>query len=1145
MRYVSAASLAVLSILSPAMLLGQGLSITNYQFVSQQIVNSTQTRVTYRADLVNSGGPLGSVTATVSSLNIFSVRTVPGADTLTFAPVPGNSQTTSSGTFTLLVTTTQTFSFSNIQWSFQTTAAGPIANAGPNQTVNAGTLVTLDGSHSTNPSGVGTLTYSWQFTSRPVGTSTILNNWWTVSPNFVADVQGNFVITLTVSNGTASSSASVTVSTLNSAPVANAGPNQTVPLGSSVTLNGSGSSDVDGDPLTYQWSLITRPGGSAATLSGANTVSPTFVVDQPGSYTAELWVNDGHGNIASANVTITTQNTPPVANAGSGQVVAVGEVVQLNGSNSTDVDGNPLTFLWSLIGVPAGSLATLSNPNAVNPTFTANASGTYIAQLIVNDGQANSAPATVSITTNSTLPPTANAGPNQTVLHGTAVQLNGGGTDPQSLPLTLQWSLLNKPTGSSAVLSSATISNPTFVADLPGPYVAQLIVNNGFLNSTPSTVTITTTNTAPVANAGPNQNLFAGAVVTLDGSGSSDADGDSLTYSWSLSSSPNGSLAFLAFPNTVSPKFVADKAGTYVAQLIVNDGIVNSNPSTVTIVAVPPPPITLTPSPLNLVTNASGSLTVTLTAPAVTGGQIVNLTSSNTSVATVPPSVTVPQGSTTANATVTPTGAGSTSITATAAGFTQGTATVNVANIVITLSPNPLSMVANASGSLTINLSAPAGAGGQIINLASSNISVATVPPSVTVAPGSTTGNVTVTPATAGSTTITATATGFTAGAATVNVSSVLITLAPNPLSMVVNTSGSLTVNLSAPAGAGGQIINLASTNSSVATVPQTVTVSPGSTSANVTVTAVNAGSASILASGGPAFTAANATVNVTKILITLTPNPLNMGNNATAQLTITLSTPAGASGQVINLASSNTSVATVPLSVTVPSGSTTVNATVTPGTAGNTTITASAAGSAFTPGATTVNVANVAQILLPANMTVSPSQTLAFPVTLLNPAPAGGLFVSLVSSDPTKLTVSPASFLVPAGATVPSTTPKITGVNFGSATITASANGLTSASQQVRVTGTLSFFPATFTITGTARRSVSLILSAPAPATGVTINLSSDNTGVATVPSSVTFASGTTSATVTVTGVATGSTLIHASAVPNIPDTTASVTVQ
>jgi len=76
-------------------------------------------------------------------------------------------------------------------------------------------------------------------------------------------------------------------------------------------LNGSGSSDADGDPLTYSWSLITLPSGANAALSGATTASPSFTAARPGTYVISLVVNDGKENSSSAKVYITAV-TPPV-----------------------------------------------------------------------------------------------------------------------------------------------------------------------------------------------------------------------------------------------------------------------------------------------------------------------------------------------------------------------------------------------------------------------------------------------------------------------------------------------------------------------------------------------------------------------------------------------------------------------------------------------------------------------------------------------------------------------------------------------------------------------------------------------------------------------------------------------------------------
>ncbi|MDQ2944766.1 MAG: PKD domain-containing protein, partial [Acidobacteriota bacterium] len=178
MRFMCLAAVAALGILAPSATFGQAsnLSITNYQFVSEQRTSLTSSNVTYRADVLNTGVALGSATATLTSLDPFSVRVVPGQDTLKFAPVPANGQVTSSNTFTILVDRTVPFDFNKLQWTFQTTSAGPVANAGPNQIVKVGSTVTLDGSKSTNPSGVGTLTYSWAFTFRPAGTAAILMN---------------------------------------------------------------------------------------------------------------------------------------------------------------------------------------------------------------------------------------------------------------------------------------------------------------------------------------------------------------------------------------------------------------------------------------------------------------------------------------------------------------------------------------------------------------------------------------------------------------------------------------------------------------------------------------------------------------------------------------------------------------------------------------------------------------------------------------------------------------------------------------------------------------------------------------------------------------------------------------------------------
>ena len=182
-------------------------------------------------------------------------------------------------------------------------------------------------------------------------------------------------------------------------PVAQAGPAQSVMTGTVVTLDGSASSADAGRTLSYAWTLQSRPAGSTASLSSPTSARPTFTADVAGTYVASVIVNDGKvsSNAAAVSITASVANAAPVAHAGYAQNVLSGSVVELDGSASSDANGDVLTFAWELTEKPANSTATLSSVNSARPTFTADASGLYVAKLIVNDGKASSADATVTV----------------------------------------------------------------------------------------------------------------------------------------------------------------------------------------------------------------------------------------------------------------------------------------------------------------------------------------------------------------------------------------------------------------------------------------------------------------------------------------------------------------------------------------------------------------------------------------------------------------------------------------------------------------------------------------------------------------------------------------------------------------------------
>jgi hypothetical protein len=188
-----------------------------------------------------------------------------------------------------------------------TTVPEPTSLAGTNQSIHAGQIVQLDGSGSfddTTPTQ--NLQYAWSFMSVPPGSTATLSDPHASNPTFVADLPGTYVVSLVVTDtdGLSSNPDEVTISSVNAPPNAEAGPDQGTFVGDLVTLSGSVSNDPDFDPITFAWTLITQPAGSTAALSDANTATPTFVPDLPGSYVAELLVSDPFVASAPDQVTI-------------------------------------------------------------------------------------------------------------------------------------------------------------------------------------------------------------------------------------------------------------------------------------------------------------------------------------------------------------------------------------------------------------------------------------------------------------------------------------------------------------------------------------------------------------------------------------------------------------------------------------------------------------------------------------------------------------------------------------------------------------------------------------------------------------------------------------------------------------------------
>ena len=279
----------------------------------------------------------------------------------------------------------------------------PLANAGPDQSVPEGTLVTLDGTGSTG----GSLSYIWTQVSGPtaaLGGATSAHPTFSAPP--VPPAGGTVTFELVVCEGTSSNcsdpdTVNVHITNINQPPVADAGPDQTVQEGSPVLLDGTASYDPDVESLTYQWTQLFGP---AVTLLGGNTMLPTFVAPSVGAGGAtivfDLTVTDPHNLTGpdSVSIHVTNLNQIPVANAGPDQTVNENTAVTLNGTLSADPDLDALQFTWTQT---AGPLVTLTGGTTASPTFTAPAVGAggmmFTFRLAVSDGQASSAADTVNI----------------------------------------------------------------------------------------------------------------------------------------------------------------------------------------------------------------------------------------------------------------------------------------------------------------------------------------------------------------------------------------------------------------------------------------------------------------------------------------------------------------------------------------------------------------------------------------------------------------------------------------------------------------------------------------------------------------------------------------------------------------------------
>jgi hypothetical protein len=273
---------------------------------------------------------------------------------------------------------------------------------------------------------------------------------------------------------------------------------------------------------------------------------------------------------------LSTTNQPPVANAGPDLNVYEGASVTLSGANSMDPEGGALTYSWRQV---SGTNVTLINPSSAQAAFVPPNVGPDGAALgfeltVTDSGGLKSVDTCLVNVCWINQPPTVNAGTLQNVSEGAVVTLNGAlSNDPDGFALNYAWTQVS---GSSVILSSPSVAQPTFVAPSVSEdgesLMFQLMVKDlGGLEARDSCiVNVVYVNQPPVANAGSDQSVNQGVTVTLNGIGSSDPDGSTLDYYWSQKEGPSVTIDN---PVSAQPKFVAPTgvASNLVFSLTVTD----------------------------------------------------------------------------------------------------------------------------------------------------------------------------------------------------------------------------------------------------------------------------------------------------------------------------------------------------------------------------------------------------------------------------------------------------------------------------------------------------------------------------------------------------------------------------------------------
>ena len=418
---------------------------------------------------------------------------------------------TQPGTFTVTLTVIDDSGTASAMQSVERRIvidAAPVAEAGPDQYVTASEVV-FDGGGSSDSDGSVTA-WEWNFGDGTTGSGR------RVSHAYARP--GTYEVALVVrddSTAPLNEDRDTLRVTVNAAPIADAGPPQLVAPGEEFVVSGRASVDPDGEIADYLWDL---PGGASA--RGQRT---SLSLPDPGLYRLRLVVFDDFpgGPASDESETLVTVNAAPVAQSGPDLLVAPGDTVAFDGSQSYDPDGQIAAWRWEFddIGTPL---------EAMRVERAYETPGVWSAQLIVTDdsGVLN-ATASDDLTIRVNHRPVAEAGPAVDTDRLIVTLDASGSSDADGDALIYAWDF-----GDGSPLEYGR--EVTHVFPRSGVYPVTLRVDDGtgLSNASAADATTVQINARPVADAGGNRAVCSGEPILFDASDSRDPDGGLLLYSW-------------------------------------------------------------------------------------------------------------------------------------------------------------------------------------------------------------------------------------------------------------------------------------------------------------------------------------------------------------------------------------------------------------------------------------------------------------------------------------------------------------------------------------------------------------------------------------------------------------------------------------